>query len=56
MPTTDAYGLDPERDWEGMPECEGTHTWGPWVLSPVYSNREDRFCVSCGMMEMQTVE
>ena len=58
----DDYWLpkDDTRDFEGviecrMPEGEPEHLWGPWVLSPVYGNREDRFCLLCGSMEMQTV-
>lgn len=62
-PNVDQYWLpkDDTRDFEGVPECgsaegEKQHLWGPWVLSPVYGNREDRFCMLCGSMEMQTID
>jgi hypothetical protein len=59
-PNVDAYWLpkgDAEFDFTDSPECVSPpHRWGPWVLSPVYGNREDRFCIVCGIMEMQTVE
>lgn len=58
----DAYQLPlepPDGLFDGVPNCElvvaSGHTWGPWVLSPVYANREDRFCLCCGAMEMQTL-
>lgn len=54
--TVDEYGLDSDAAYEDVPECEGPHTWGPWVLSPVFANREDRFCTACGVMEMQWIE
>jgi hypothetical protein len=59
----DAYWLPvapPSDLFEDVPSCDlanaAGHTWGPWVLSPVYPLREDRFCIVCGEMEMQTVE
>lgn len=62
--SVDAYGLDPDKDYDDVRPCEevtglewsAAHTWGPWVLSPVYANREDRFCTTCGVMEMQYIE
>lgn len=54
----DAYWLpkdDSDGPFDDVSECTDPHLWGPWVLSPVYGNREDRFCVFCGSMEMQTI-
>lgn len=57
MAEVDAYGLDPDKDYEDVQPCaEPDHQWGPWVLSPVYANREDRFCTVCGVMEMQWID
>lgn len=55
----DAYWLPKEatEPFEDVEPCsDDHHVWGPWVLSPVYGNREDRFCCACGSMEMQTIE
>lgn len=58
----DAYWLPKDgcADFETTLSCAlinaAGHFWGPWVLSPVYANREDRFCMVCGEMEMQTIE
>lgn len=53
--TAPGFEGDPFEDVDACGPASEDHTWGPWVLSPVYANREDRFCVCCGAMEMQTV-
>jgi hypothetical protein len=36
-------------------ECVGEHTWTRWRIGSYFA-REERFCMACGIMEMQTIE